>query len=280
MALVLDYSAGRIPGEALVDAGVTAVMRYLWFPGQQHAYLTDTEAADLRAHGIGIGPIFESTANRAAEGFDAGVADAHTAVNQLDVVGAPADQVVYFTIDFDAAEEQQDEINAYFRGVASIVGVDRIGCYGGFYPLSRVLNAALSKYGWQTLGWSGGNKEARAALYQNGERMSVAGVDCDINELTGPAGLWGGEGGGVSADDVTKGLFDTRVDGRNVYDWFIQLRQEMADLHTTSMAAIKDVADKLGQGGGGGGLSFEQTTDAARQALDGATIVTKGGTET
>jgi hypothetical protein len=243
--LGLDYSAGRIPGTAIRDAGYSFVMRYLWFPGQQHAFLTADEAQDLRAAGIAIGPIFESTASRAAQGWDAGVADAHTAVDQLGAVGAPADQVIYFTIDFDASEGVQGAINDYFRGAASVVGVDRVGCYSGFFPLARLLNGGLTRYGWQTLAWSGGNREQRAPLFQNGNVTSVAGVECDINELTGPAGLWGGEGGGVSADDVTKGLFDTRVDGRNVYDWFIQLRQEQGDLTVRVLEAIKTLEAKV-----------------------------------
>lgn len=240
----LDYSAGRISGTDVVDAGHKFVMRYLWFPGQQHAYLTADEAADLRAAGIAIGPIFESTAERAAQGWDAGVMDANTAVTQLADVGAPADQVIYFTIDFDASEEQQSAINDYFRGAASVVGIDRVGCYAGYYPLSRLLDGALTRYGWQTLAWSGGNREARATLFQNGEQATVGGVECDINELTGPAGLWGfdTEEGDMAVSDAdvakvvaaikfqilaTPGDDDSfRFDGRNIID---MLRQTLAN---------------------------------------------------
>lgn len=288
--LGLDYSAGRIPGTAIRDAGYKFVMRYLWFPGQQHAYLNPEEARDLRAAGVAIGPIFESTAERAAQGYAAGAADAHTAAEQLADVGAPADQAIYFTVDFDAPEGVQGAINDYFRGAASVVGVDRVGCYSGFFPLARLLNGGLTRYGWQTLGWSGGNREPRAALFQNGNVTSVAGVKCDINELTGPAGLWGDTstgGGGVSADDVTKGLYDTRVDDRNVFDWFIQLRQEMADLNARLVDQLTDVKRAVSALSTGGvdtevikSAAQEGAEDGVREALDGATIhANTGGTE-
>jgi hypothetical protein len=264
----LDYSAGRISGVDVADAGHKFVMRYLWFPGQRHAYLTAEEARDLRAAGIAIGLIFESIANRAVQGWDAGVADANIAAAQLADVGAPADQVIYFTIDFDASEGQQPAIDDYFRGAASVVGIDRVGCYAGYWPLSRLLDSGLVRYGWQTLAWSGDNREARAALFQNGDQATVGGVECDINELSGPAGLWGSD---TKEDDVvsdvdraaivedvvaaikfrvlaTPGDDDSfRFDGRNIID---MLRQTVANTSAGVPVA-----------GGAGGVPAMPTTD-------------------
>ena len=271
--LGLDYSAGRIPGAAIRDAGYGFVMRYLWFPGQQHAFLTADEALDLRAAGIAIGPIFESTASRAAQGWDAGVADANTAVEQLEAVGAPTDQVIYFTIDFDAAEDVQGAINDYFRGAASVVGVDRVGCYGGFWPLSRVFNRRLTRYGWQTLGWSGGNREQRAALYQNGKRTSIAEIDCDVNELTGPAGLWGQEGGETMS-------FKEVLTGDNGYqataeDFIVGIMRRVEAIVDRPAIAITDeqLTAALRP-------LLPEITNAVRAGINGAQITTKvGGTE-
>ena len=44
IATGLDYSASRLSGAAIRAAGHRFVNRYLWFPGQGHAYLTADEA--------------------------------------------------------------------------------------------------------------------------------------------------------------------------------------------------------------------------------------------
>jgi hypothetical protein len=203
----LDYSARRIPGTAIRDAGFGFVMRYLWFPGQQHAYLTREEAADLLASGIAIGPIFESGGNRALAGRAAGRADGQLVLEQLAVVGAPTDQCVYFTVDFDTTQAQYGAIREYFIGAQEAIGPGRVCGYGEYEVLKHLLDDGLIVYGWQTNAWSGGQTDPRIAIWQDAipaNNVRVAGVACDPNTLYGPAGLWGGQqistGGGLVAN--------------------------------------------------------------------------------
>ncbi|RJQ77399.1 DUF1906 domain-containing protein [Pseudonocardiaceae bacterium YIM PH 21723] len=247
--LGLDYSAGRIAGAAIRDAGYSYVMRYLWFPGQGHAYLTADEAQDLLGAGVAIGPIFESTADRAAQGWDAGVADANTAAGQLNTVGAPGDQVVYFAVDFDASEGQQGAINDYFRGAASVLGAGRVAAYGGYWPISRLFDAGLIAYGWQTAAWSGGNVDNRISLFQRIGTSNVAGIDCDINELYKPAGLWGGEDDVAWNDQLPNPAYkqDQPGTGLPTYsaaDWLTHTNVKV-DALTAKVDELSNKLDKL-----------------------------------
>lgn len=222
--LGLDYSAGRPSGGNVRDAGYGFVMRYLWFPGQQHAFITPQDLASLLAAGVHVGLIFESTANRAAQGFAAGEADAHTAQEQCNVLGKP-DAVVYGTVDFDASQAQLPAVADYFNGMISVLGKERVGAYGGYYTLNYLLSVVA--YFWQTVAWSGGTigryprlRLAEANILQILGEVSVAGVSCDVNERYSYAGLIGEEGGsGVSSRD----LYDTTgvggiTEGRNLFD--------------------------------------------------------------
>ncbi|RJQ68072.1 DUF1906 domain-containing protein [Pseudonocardiaceae bacterium YIM PH 21723] len=244
----LDYSAGRIPGPAIHAAGYDFAMRYLWFPGQRNSYLTADEAHDLLAAGVAIGLIFESTADRAAEGYAAGAEDGHTIAGQLATVGAPANAAVYCTVDFDATPAQQPSINAYFQGVASILGRARLGAYGGYWPLSRLLDAGLVSYAWQTAAWSGNNIENRAHLYQRVGSVNVAGIDCDTNYYTGPAGLWTGEDMALADEQLPNPNYkpndpDGGQKSYSAADWMVQGNLKAGRAEAAAQAALSAVQE-------------------------------------
>ncbi len=73
-------------------------------------------------------------------------------------------------------------MGAYFQGVRSALPLARVGVYGGYWAVSRVLNAGLARYAWQTLAWSGGHIDSRIHLLQNLNGVTVGGVGCDVNE--------------------------------------------------------------------------------------------------
>lgn len=190
MELGVDYSAADIDPQTLRNAGYTFAMRYLWFPGQQHATLNKGWLDRARAAGLKVGPIWETYANRALGGFAAGAADAVAADAEVKAAGAPG-AVIYFAVDFDATEGQQAAINSYFDGAASVVGKGRVAGYGGYWVIKRLFDAGRISYGWQAVAWSGGNKDSRISMFQRLGTPVVAGVACDINELYKPAGLIG-----------------------------------------------------------------------------------------
>lgn len=199
MRFGLDYAAGRPGGQAIRAAGFDFAVRYLspggpTLPGK---LLTTEEAADLRAHEVSIVSNWETTATRMLDGFQAGVTDARAAVAQVLRCGGRTDRPVYFSVDFDATPAQQLPINAYLDGAATVLGREWVGIYGGYWPVSRALDAGAARWAWQTDAWSGSNVETRRHLRQTRRQVVVGGVVCDVNE--------------AEADDFGQWDFDQEV---------------------------------------------------------------------
>ncbi|MFD7847482.1 glycoside hydrolase domain-containing protein, partial [Nocardia sp. NPDC059764] len=116
------------------------------------------------------------------DGYGAGVTDARAALAQMLRCGGRADRPIYFSADFDATPQQQVPIDAYLDGAASVLGRSNVGIYGGYWPVSRALDAGTATWAWQTVAWSGGRVDPRIAIYQNGEQVIVDGVECDVNQ--------------------------------------------------------------------------------------------------
>ena len=105
---------------------------------------------------------------------------------------------VYFACDFDASTAQQAAINAYLDGAASVIGRNRVGIYGGFYPVKRALDAGKAVYAWQSYAWSGTPTlwDGRAQLRQTQNCVSVGGADCDRDvSMAADYGQWPRPGG-------------------------------------------------------------------------------------
>lgn len=179
----VDYSSGRPSHAALKAAGVSFVCRYVGSTvhgtGRSAKWLTPAEAASLHADGLDVVVVFETVAQRAEAGEKGGVGDAHTAVADLAYCGLPADLPVYFAVDYDATVGPN--ITGYFRGVASVLGLKRVGAYGGYKVVKALFDKGLITYGWQTYAWSGGEWDARAQIqqYANGQKIDGSSVDYD-----------------------------------------------------------------------------------------------------
>lgn len=179
-----DYAGGRPSGRAIRDAGGTFVCRYLTdggpsLPGKQ---LIASEVRDLQQNGIAIVCNYETYADRMKSGYDGGKADAQYSngyVAQLGLVGAP----VYFSADWDTTEADQTAVNDYLRGASDMLGKARVGIYGGFWSVSRALDAGVCTYAWQTAAWSGSNRDTRMHIFQDTDAgyVNVAGVQCDVD---------------------------------------------------------------------------------------------------
>lgn len=178
----IDFGYGKVPGKVIVDAGYKFVCRYLSHsPGKN---LTDTELQDFRDNNLKVVVVWETTEQRSLDGYQAGKDDANYALYLLDGIGLDK-QVIYFACDFDFTAGQQDRINDYFKGVIEILGLKYIGVYGGYGVVSRLFDAGLVTYGWQTLAWSHDNWDDRAQLNQTDcTGPHLVGVDCDTNEAT------------------------------------------------------------------------------------------------
>jgi Domain of unknown function (DUF1906)/Tachylectin len=209
--LGIDYSWGRPRPSAIVAAGYTFVCRYV-SRDTTGKNLTRTEANALRAAGLDIVTNWEHSAREALDGYSAGATNAREADRQALACGMPASRPIYFSVDFDATSAQQSTINAYFDGVASVIGRARTGAYGGYGAINRLFNAGKITWGWQTYAWSGGRWDSRAHLRQVLNNITVDGEPADRNEAHAvDFGQWGGGPKGLAS------VYGVMPDGRLTY---------------------------------------------------------------
>jgi hypothetical protein len=184
----LDYAGGYIGGADLAAAGITFVCRYVASGGTElpDKQLTADEFVDLTNNGIQVVFNWEAGAANALNGAPQGTADALAALTNIRALpGAPTFPVVYFSVDFDATPANQTLINAYLQAAAVVLGGPQyVGIYGGYWPLSRALDAGVCNWAWQTEAWSGGNVDARINIMQRNSLgyTTIDGVQCDIDE--------------------------------------------------------------------------------------------------
>jgi hypothetical protein len=178
---------------------VQFAMRYLSYDGTKN--LTAGEAGDLAAHGVQVGVIWETTADRALAGYAAGAADAQQALQQAAQCGIQPGRPIYAAVDTDVSSDQMGTVLEYFQGWNTHVPANRTGVYGGYQVVTAVTGAGLADYGWQTSAWSGGSW-ADVAIRQDGGAVIINGVECDRNTGTGDTGCWYPVGSQPPASDV------------------------------------------------------------------------------
>ena len=232
--MIVDYSLARPTAAQLKAAGATGVIRYLGWdcePGFacEHKNLSLNELAFLRSGGFEVGLSFEYAADAALNGTLQGTADAGLADVQLAQLGLArtADPMgVFYAYDFDVPDFAPGlpegpanalaklgpcgEYGAALRGAAL---THEVGAYGGFWAVSRLLDAGLVTKAWQTtLAWSEGSRvpagathcvirtdplsgisylfDTRCVLRQTGGTI-LGDVDVDALEITGTDPDWG-----------------------------------------------------------------------------------------
>lgn len=202
----IDYSWARPTGAAIKAAGFDFVMRYVDYPGANGKGLTKVELDDLRAHGLAVGLVFESTANRALEGNAAGYHDAIAASAAIKKLGFPDDQPVYFAVDFDAQPKDMGAIDDYLGDAANELGLLRVGVYGSYAVIDHCHEQGTATWFWQTYAWSGGKQHPDRHIYQYRNGQTLNGGEVDYNEAYGDEqGLW------LPEDDVTRTEYEDLV---------------------------------------------------------------------
>lgn len=240
--MIVDYSVIRPSLHALNAAGITAVGRYIGWdsvPGFASIgkNLTAAEAATLTGAGISVFLAFEYAADAVTRGAAQGRADGRLAIDQLAALGAPDGLTVYFAVDFDipdyAPHLPDTPQNAmaklgpaadYFRAITQLGGrTYRVGVYGGYYACKRALDAGLAVMAWQTVAWSGGQRDQRAVLYQLAGTVPLAGADVNVHEGTSPDfGQWPRPATATPAtteDDMPSGLITSAAGVRESHTW-------------------------------------------------------------
>jgi hypothetical protein len=213
----VDYSWARPGGEAIKDEGFEFAIRYVPYPGDTGKGLTEEEVKDLHSHGLSIGLVFESSAERHLGGYLAGVNDANLVERARASLEFPKETAIYFAVDFDAQPSQFPLINEYQRGAISVLGFDRVGMYGHNRVLASAQNADTAKWFWQCLAWSGGKVFPDRHLYQYMNGVYVNGGAVDYNYAYGPTqGLWKPEGVEMDKFDELNAAMTKREDIRRV----------------------------------------------------------------
>ncbi len=189
MAFGLDYTHGPSVA-AHQEHGVTFVCRYLSFVNEQTRVklLTAEEAMRLAQGNIAVVSNYEWYAERCLEGFDSGKEDARIAEEQHRACGGPLDRPIYFSVDLD---RDGTEVEAYFRGVNTVIGVNRTGVYGSYRVVKYLRDRGLVAWTWQTYAWSSGQWDPRNNLEQYLNGQMVGGADVDFNKSkTADFGQW------------------------------------------------------------------------------------------
>lgn len=196
MARGLDHAFYPHPSPGAIKAdGAGFVCRYVSAYGPNDSNgknLLATEKAAILAAGLSIVIVAEEGSTRMLSGTTAGVADASHADMVVKALGMPG-VPIYFGCDWDAATGEQAAINAYLDGAASVIGRNRVGIYGGYYPVKRALDAGKAAYAWQTYAWSGTPTlwDNRAQLRQVQNGVTVGGADCDRDvSMAADYGQW------------------------------------------------------------------------------------------
>lgn len=243
----IDYAWGRPGPVALKAAKVKFVCRYLSHD-TTGKNLSSGEAKLLADNGLWLVVVWETTAQRALAGHSAGAADARYADAQARACGMPPGRPIYFAVDWDASAGQQDEINAYLDGAASVIGRGRVGLYAGYGPVKRAFDAHKITWAWQTYAWSGGRWDSRAQIQQYSNDHLINGVGCDYDRaVKDDYGQWKPGVSPQKEDDVQ---LDDKV---KLSDWATQYtgKEEISVNYALGVAAmspfylLKNVLPKL-----------------------------------
>jgi hypothetical protein len=213
---LIDFAERRIaPGE-IASAGYAGVVNYVSEsrPGANFEAkpLTREYADSLRAAGLHIVSNFQygkpggTAPSDFTRGFDGGVADARSALNLHNAAGGSNSAPIFFSVDDDINADTWNGLALnWFRGLNSVLGVQRTGIYGHVQACQWAIKdgvigrsgSAGHLWAWQTRSWSHGQREPAAVLYQevvnspSSPGPLLGGIHIDVDEVLAPDyGQW------------------------------------------------------------------------------------------
>jgi Domain of unknown function (DUF1906) len=205
---LIDFAERRIPPEEIKSAGYDGVVNYVSEsrPGANfEAKPITREYADaLRAAGLQIVSNYQygkpgwSAPSDFTRGYDGGVADAQTALRLHAAAGGGNSAPIFFSVDDDIDLNTWNSLAVnWFRGINSVLGVDRTGIYGHSKACAWAIRdgvignstSAGHRWAWQTKSWSHGEREPMAVLYQSvvdspsNPGPLLGGIHVDVDEV-------------------------------------------------------------------------------------------------
>jgi hypothetical protein len=163
---IIDYSWWRPDPNALRQAGITSVCRYLGYGGK---VIDKAEYDALHAAGISVMLNWETTGKSWREGYNTGVNEGREARRQARALGHPDERPIIQSMDEGVPAGMLNVAADYQRGFNDGGGVGPQGAYGTQMVLDHLFDKGLIRIGWQTnaRGWEGNSKDCiRASLYQ------------------------------------------------------------------------------------------------------------------
>ena len=213
---LIDFAAHQIPAQHIRAAGYSGVVNYVSLsrPGTNFGAkpITRPYAESLTKAGLVIvsnyhyGKPGGSAPSDFTRGFAGGVADARTAWQLHTAAGGGRSAPIFFSIDEDISRETWSSVALqWFRGINSVLGVQRTGIYGGidvchWAAVDGVIGNSRTPgrvWAWQTRAWSGDRIHPNAVLYQrvvatkSNPGPLVGGFEVDVNDvLARDCGQW------------------------------------------------------------------------------------------
>jgi len=213
---LIDYAMRQIPAEHIRAAGYSGVINYVSLsrPGSNFGAkpITRPYAESLTAAGLVIVSNYQygkpggTAPSDFTRGYAGGVADAQTAWQLHTAAGGGQSAPIFFTIDEDISRDTWNAVALqWFRGINSVLGVQRTGVYGGidvcqWAAADGVIGYSRSpgyRWAWQTRAWSGNRIHPAAVLYQRVVSTAsnpgpvVGGIEVDVNDvMAGDCGQW------------------------------------------------------------------------------------------
>lgn len=223
---LIDFAARQIPAEQIRAAGYNGVVNYVSLsrPGSSFGAkpITRSYADSLIAAGLAIVSNYQygkpggSAPSDFTRGYEGGVADARTAWRLHTAAGGGQSAPIFFTIDEDINRDTWNHTALpWFRGINSVLGVQRTGVYGGvrvcqWAAADGVIGSSSTpgrRWAWQTRAWSGDQVHPAAVLYQrvvstaSNPGPKVGGLGVDVNDVLAPdCGQWNLHSGRPSGD--------------------------------------------------------------------------------
>ncbi|MBU3749720.1 MAG: DUF1906 domain-containing protein [Mycobacterium sp.] len=213
---LIDFAMRQIPAEYIWAAGYAGVINYVSLsrPGSSFGAkpITRPYAESLTAAGLVIVSNYQygkpggTAPSDFTRGFAGGVADARTGWQLHTAAGGGQGAPIFFSVDDDISRDTWNTLALqWFRGINSVLGVQRTGVYGGIAVCQWAAADGVIGYSgtpgrrwaWQTRAWSGNRVDPAAVLYQRVVSTAsnpgplVGGIEVDVNDvLAGDCGQW------------------------------------------------------------------------------------------
>lgn len=214
---MVDFAERQVPVDQIASAGYAGVIVYVsqLRPGATFDFkpVSRSYTDALRAAGLHVVSVYQygkpdwmNSPSDFTRGFDGGVADANTALSLHAAAGGPDSAPIFFSVDDDVSTDiWESTASQWFKGINSVLGVQRTGIYGGVRQVTWAADDGLvghsssagHRWAWQTKAWSGGARAPMAVLYQStvvtasNPGTVIDGIHVDEDDILAPDfGQW------------------------------------------------------------------------------------------